>query len=99
MVHTLPSGELEFKVFAPEATAVEVVGSFTGWGATPLMLDRDETGWWTTTAQLQPGDHEFLYRIDGWRDQADYAAHGVRLNPWGQWVSRLTVAKVRRMAG
>ena len=95
MVQSLPTGELEFKIFAPEACRVEVVGSFTAWLRFPIELERQPDGHWTARATLSPGDHEFLYRIDGWREQADYAAHGVQLTRSGQWVSRLAVPRHR----
>lgn len=93
MVSTLPSGELEFKVFVPSAESVEVLGTFTGWTTHPLSLHRDEAGWWTGRLAVAPGDHDFQYRIDGCGMMADYAAHGVRLNAQGQWISRLAVAR------
>ncbi|MDX2114345.1 MAG: glycogen-binding domain-containing protein [Planctomycetota bacterium] len=93
MVSTLPDGELEFKVFIPTARTVEVVGSFTGWRDRPLALSSDGSGWWTGRTAVPPGDHDFQYRIDGEGWMADFAAHGVRLNPFGQWVSRLAVAR------
>jgi 1,4-alpha-glucan branching enzyme len=91
VVTTLPTGELEFKVFAPHAATVEVLGSFTGWFARPVALVRSPEGWWIGRVGVKPGDHDFQYRIDGEALMADYAAHGVRLNPFGQWVSRLAV--------
>lgn len=94
MVTALPTGELEFKVFAPDAARVEVLGTFTGWFASPVALQRQEEGWWSGRADVSPGDHDFQYRIDGDRWLTDYAAHGVRLSPEGQWISRLAVRKV-----
>lgn len=93
MVTVLPSGQLEFKMFAPQAASVEVVGSFTGWTARPVALDRTGEGWWVVRVAVAPGDHDFQYRIDGQAMMADYAAHGVKLNRWGQWVSRLAVPR------
>lgn len=93
MVTALPTGELEFKVFAPTAASVEVLGSFTGWLAHPVPLARDHEGWWIGRAAVTPGDHDFQYRIDGDSWMADYAAHGVKMNHLGQWVSRLAVPR------
>ncbi|MBL8745137.1 MAG: glycogen-binding domain-containing protein [Phycisphaerae bacterium] len=93
MVTPLPSGELEFKVFAPNAASVEVLGSFTGWSERPVAMRNEGGGWWTARAAVTPGDHDFQYRIDGNSWMTDYAAHGVRLNQLGEWVSRLAVPK------
>lgn len=93
MVTMLPTGELEFKVFAPAADSIEVLGSFTGWTARPIVLARDDQGWWRGVARLAPGDYDFQYRVDHERWMADFAAHGVKLNHFGQWVSRLAVHK------
>lgn len=93
MVTTLPTGELEFKVFAPNAASVEVIGTFTGWFASPVGMARSSDGWWTARAAVSPGDHDFQYRIDGDSWMTDYAAHGVRMNHEGQWISRLAVPK------
>lgn len=91
MVTTLPTGELEFKVFAPFAASVEVLGTFTGWFESPVRLADQGGGWWVGRVAVTPGDHDFQYRIDGESMMADYAAHGVALNRFGQWVSRLAV--------
>ncbi len=91
MVTALPTGELEFKVFAPDAARVEVLGTFTGWSASPVALRKQEGGWWSVQTDVSPGDHDFQYRIDGQTWLTDYAAHGVRLNREGHWISRLAV--------
>ena len=91
MITSLPSGEIEFKVFIPHAESVEVLGTFTDWMARPYQLQRSHEGWWTGRIRISPGDHDFQYRIDGVSIMADYAAHGVKLNPYGQWISRLAV--------
>lgn len=91
MVSCLPTGEMEFRVFAPDAGRVEILGSFTNWDHAPEPLRPSSDGWWTFCAELKPGDHQFAYRIDGWIMQADYAAHGVSRNSKGQWISGLYV--------
>ncbi len=93
MVTALPSGELEFKVFAPNAASVEILGTFTGWFAHPVPLAHAGEGWWIAHAAVTPGDHDFQYRIDGHSWMTDYAAHGVKMNHLGQWVSRLAIPK------
>ena len=84
-------GQASFKVFAPHAAHVEIVGSFTGWHDRPTPMKRGDDGWWRTTVTLDPGDHEFQYLIDHREWRADYAAGGLKLNEFGTWVSLLTV--------
>lgn len=93
MVTRLQSGELEFKIFVPAATTVEVLGSFTGWHDRPVPLQCDGSGWWVGRAAVPPGDHHFQYRIDGEAWMADFAAHGVHMNRDGRWISRLAVPR------
>lgn len=94
MVEMTATGEMEFRLFAPEAHAVDLVGSFTEWERGAQPMHEAGGGWWTFRAEIKPGDHEFCYRIDGHRRQADYAAHGVRLDRFGQWVSGLVVPSI-----
>ncbi len=98
MVTTRIGGASEFRVFAPHASVVEILGCFTGWHDRPAAMVRGEGGWWTLSLTLAPGDYDFQYRIDGHHWQADYAAHGVRRARDGNWVSRLHVPAVTSRA-
>lgn len=40
---------------------------------------------------LPPGEHTFHYLVDKWEWMADFAAHGVEVNGFGQWVGRLWI--------
>lgn len=94
MVTALAGGASEFRLFAPHASVVEILGDFTGWHDRPVAMEREEGGWWTVRLNLRPGDYEFQYRLDGWNWQADFAAHGVRKSRDGSWVSRWFVPQV-----
>lgn len=91
MVHTHEDGSIEFRVYLPHAGRVEVVATFTDWRERPVAMTRSGPGWWHATIAVPEGDHTFSYLVDGTLYLADYAAHGVTLNPYGGWVSRLTV--------
>ena len=80
-----------FRVYLPEASHVELVGSFTDWRARPVPMRRESTGWWSATLALTPGDHDFSYLVNGATWLADYAASGVRRNNYGGWVSQIAV--------
>ncbi|MBY0313866.1 MAG: hypothetical protein K2W85_17510 [Phycisphaerales bacterium] len=80
-----------FRVYLPEARSVQLVGGFTDWRTNPARMTREHTGWWTITMDLPPGDHDFSYLVDETQWVADFAASGVRRNPFGGWVSQVHV--------
>ncbi|MFN0010159.1 MAG: hypothetical protein ACKVS8_00795 [Phycisphaerales bacterium] len=84
-------GNVLFKVYLPHAARVEVVGTFTDWGRERVPMARQYPGWWTATVPVGLGDHAFCYLIDGSIHLADYAAHGVKMDADGKWVSTLRV--------
>ncbi len=94
MVTALVGGASEFKLYAPHASIVEILGDFTGWHDAPVEMTQDSAGWWSVRLTLKPGDYEFQYRIDARTWQADFAAHGVRRSREGAWVSRWHVPQV-----
>lgn len=94
MVSLTGSGSVSFRVFAPQASRVQLVGSFTGWQANPLAMERSEEGWHSVELPLDAGDYEFQYLMDGSIWLADYAAGGVRMNEYGTWVSTLHVPQI-----
>ena len=59
-------GGMRFTLSAPEAKTVCVVGSFNGWvkGALP-MKRAGGRGLWVVEAPLRPGEHTFMYLVDG----------------------------------
>lgn len=54
-----------FRLHAPRAGQVAVIGDFNGWDprADPLAPDGD--GWWSRRVTLPVGEHQFAYVIDG----------------------------------
>ena len=69
-----PKKRVTFKLIAPEAEQVILAGTFNGWddGAT---LKRDAKGIWKTQVSLEPGRHEYRFRVDGhWRDDPECPA-------------------------
>ncbi len=91
-------GTHEFRVYLPQATAVDLVGAFTNWRASPIRMIREHTGWWFVRLELPPGDHDFSYLVDGSTWLPDYAASGVRRNSYGGWVSQVAVPSRRAAA-
>ncbi len=93
MVTLLPDGNCRFRVYLPHAAKVELLGTFTDWREGRIAMTRVHPGWWEALIPVGQGDHQFCYLVDGSIWLADYAAHGVKLNGYGGWTSRLCVAE------
>lgn len=91
MVTQTSAHAVRFRVYMPEASRVDVVGTFTDWRERAVAMTRDGEGWWSAELTLDTGDHEFQYLVDGLHWLADYAAGGLRMNRYGTWVSLLHV--------
>jgi len=91
MVTNTTSGSKLFRLHRPGASRVALSGSFTGWDADAISMTDAGDGWWEIELVLAAGDYDFQYVVDGWIRIADYAANGVKLNAFGQWVSLLTI--------
>ncbi len=107
MVTAEHDGTLTFRIYVPSAERVDLIGDFTRWTDGAITLKRESetastaldgmqprspsTGWWRVRVRISDGDHAFSYRIDDRWWLPDYAAHGVRRNPDGNWTSLLFV--------
>jgi 1,4-alpha-glucan branching enzyme len=56
--------DVEFKLSAPQACKVSVVGSFNNWTADAFMAKKDSKGNWTAKAKLEPGQYEYKFVVD-----------------------------------
>lgn len=66
----------------PNANHVHVVGDFNDWRAsTPMKQQKD--GSWRASVELQPGDYQFRYLVDGNVWVNDEAADEYRMGPFG----------------
>jgi hypothetical protein len=61
-----PAVVVQFRLTAAGAHKVAVAGDFNGWDpdSTPLD-DRDGAGTFAGTLRLPPGDHEYMFVVDG----------------------------------
>ena len=91
MIATLDDGSVNFRIYLPHAAKVELLGDFTDWRDRKIAMTRVHPGWWEVKARIGPGEHMFCYLVDNSIWLADYAAHGVQLNGYGGWTSRLCV--------
>lgn len=60
----------EFKLFAPEAKQVTLVGDFSNWQEDGCPMRRAKDGRWEKLLQLNPGRYEYRFVVDGhwWTD-------------------------------
>jgi 1,4-alpha-glucan branching enzyme len=71
-----------FRFTAPEADKVLLAGDFTGWQQRAIPMKEESGGIWTATVKLPPGEHHYLFIVDGeWRDDPDCALRVP--NPYG----------------
>jgi 1,4-alpha-glucan branching enzyme len=64
-----PKKKESFTYFAPTAGNVLLVGDFTQWEEQPIALKKTKDGKWTATVPLEPGVHEYRFKVDGeWRN-------------------------------
>ncbi len=67
---------VRFELRAPDAEQVTLAGSFNDWSPEGIELVRSpDTGLWTGTVPLSPGEHEYLFVIDGTSWIPDPSAH------------------------
>jgi 1,4-alpha-glucan branching enzyme len=79
-----------FRLTAPTAKKVQLVGDFTNWQEQPVALKKSVDGVWTASVGLRPGSHHYLFIVDGeWRDDPECEMHVP--NPYG---SRNSVRQV-----
>jgi 1,4-alpha-glucan branching enzyme len=71
-----------FRLEAPGAGKVLLVGDFTNWQQRPITMRKGEDGAWTASVGLPPGQHNYLFIVDGeWRDDPECALRVP--NPFG----------------
>jgi len=59
-----PAG-VHFMLIRPEARSVALAATFNQWSTSAHPLVRDPRGGWTLVVALPPGDHLFMYVVDG----------------------------------
>lgn len=95
MVVVESSGLVTFRVYRPGAARVEVQGDFTAWGQRPLAMKPEGDGWWQARTAVPAGDHQFSYLVDREVWLPDYAAHGIKANGFGGWVSQISIGSMQ----
>ena len=68
---------VRFAVVQPDASNVAVAGTFNQWSTSSHPLERDRSsGEWTALVRLAPGEHLFMYVVDGTQWLSPPAAEG-----------------------
>ena len=65
-----PTQMNRFVIYKPEATKVEITGTFTKWERVPLR-EAGNSGYWEVTLELPRGVHRFTYILDDHTPFAD----------------------------
>lgn len=55
----------EFKLYAPQAKRVSLVGSFNNWDTKAISAKKDSKGNWAAKTNLKPGRYEYKFFVDG----------------------------------
>lgn len=54
-----------FRVHAPKAHRVSVVGDFNGWQRQESQMKPVGDGWWQLSVKIPPGQYQYVYFVDG----------------------------------
>ena len=61
-----------FRLEAPQAQSVFLVGDFTHWQERPIPMQKNKEGFWSVSVQLEPGRHVYRFIVDGqWCDDPE----------------------------
>ena len=72
----------EFSLSAPQAQSVFLSGDFNQWDLSSHPLKRDKKGMWKISLNLNPGQYEYRFFVDGeW--QTDPSCSDFVENPFG----------------
>lgn len=83
---------VRFEIRAPDAGEVTLAGSFNDWSPQGIQLvENAATGLWTATVPLAPGEHQYLFVIDGSQWIPDPSAHAQVDDGFGQANSVIVV--------
>ncbi len=61
----ISSGEVEFRIYKPDAKFVSIVGDFNNWNPENDLLEKNSSGIWTLQKKLSPGLYRYKYIVDG----------------------------------
>jgi len=65
MARIMRAKSAEFKLHAPQAKKVSLVGTFNNWDTRKLSAKKDSRGNWEVEVNLKPGKYEYKFFVDG----------------------------------
>lgn len=65
-----PGPPYRFVIYEPDASRVDIAGSFTSWQRVPLAR-KGSSGYWEIVMDIPPGEHRFSYILDNGTRLAD----------------------------
>ncbi|MBN1913958.1 MAG: glycogen-binding domain-containing protein [Candidatus Omnitrophica bacterium] len=70
MAKTSRAKSVEFRLYAPQAKKVSLVGSFNNWSTRKNLAKKDTKGNWMSKVSLTPGRYEYKFFVDNswWND-------------------------------
>ena len=90
---TAEKQDVIFKVKAPFASEIVLLGDFNEWKAGIHPLKKDQQGLWKVSLRLAPGRYEYKLLVDGKWWEGSGSKQGIR-NPYGT-LNRLLVVPER----
>ena len=61
-----------FRITAPSATTVLLVGDFTSWQQESIPMKKDKVGIWSASLDLPAGKHHYRFIVDNeWKDDPE----------------------------
>ena len=86
--------EVRFRLNAPRATEVALKGSFNGWRPQAMHREGDE---WVLDLKLKPGDHRYVFVLNGKRSLPDPESAEAELGRDGEAQSVLYLPKTQAL--
>lgn len=88
-----PSGNaLQFKLYAPQAQNVALIGDFNGWGSTAeVKLTPSGNGIWSVTVPLPAGRYQYAFLVNGQRWVTDPRAEQHVKDDFGRQNAVITI--------
>jgi hypothetical protein len=84
---------VQFALAAREASSVSVAGDFTDWDPSRVKLqDQNGDGVWTATVAVPPGNHKYMFVVDGKRWVTDPRAERYADDGFGMKNALIAVA-------
>lgn len=97
-MHGEPGAQrVAFRLEAPSASRVTLVGDFNNWDPSATPLTRSPQGRWEAIVPLEPGRYQFTYMVDGSHWVADPRLPAAAGDDFGEPTSVITIIPSARL--